>query len=453
MPSDRMDVVIVGAGEVGHHLADILSREEHRVSVIDPDPIKSQRLMESLDVQMIIGDGARANVLTQAGTSRAQLFVAVTDNDRVNMLACVLARQLGARRIILRLKNLAPLIGYRYFYKQALGFDVILSSHHLAAEEVLRTVRQQNALEVETFAEGRIQLRRLRVREGSELTRDPIAGLSLPEGVVVVAVAGSERFVVPDGESQLQVGDQIYVMGETAALDAFEQLAGERPSGSRSVVIMGAGLLGREVARGLSSTSEIAIRVIESDLGRADTMASAGMPNVLVLTGDATDLDLLLEERIGEADVFIATSGDDERNMVACQLARSLGVGRTVALVNKASYRQIYDLLGIDMAISPRILVANTILRAVRAESVAAISVIGEGKAEVLELEARMREARGGVKIKNLGLPKGAVIGAVVRGDEVIVPNGDVAIESGDHVIVFTLPENLQQVEAVFGAR
>jgi trk system potassium uptake protein TrkA len=216
---------------------------------------------------------------------------------------------------------------------------------------------------------------------------------------------------------------------------------------------MGAGLLGREVARGLSSTSEIAIRVIESDLGRADTMASAGMPNVLVLTGDATDLDLLLEERIGEADVFIATSGDDERNMVACQLARSLGVGRTVALVNKASYRQIYDLLGIDMAISPRILVANTILRAVRAESVAAISVIGEGKAEVLELEARMREARGGVKIKNLGLPKGAVIGAVVRGDEVIVPNGDVAIESGDHVIVFTLPENLQQVEAVFGAR
>jgi trk system potassium uptake protein TrkA len=409
--------------------------------------------MESLDVQMIIGDGARANVLTQAGTSRAQLFVAVTDNDRVNMLACVLARQLGARRIILRLKNLAPLIGYRYFYKQALGFDVILSSHHLAAEEVLRTVRQQNALEVETFAEGRIQLRRLRVREGSELTRDPIAGLPLPEGVVVVAVAGRERFVVPDGESQLQVGDQIYVMGETAALDAFEQLAGERPSGSRSVVIMGAGLLGREVARGLSSTSEIAIRVIESDLGRADTMASAGMPNVLVLTGDATDLDLLLEERIGEADVFIATSGDDERNMVACQLARSLGVGRTVALVNKASYRQIYDLLGIDMAISPRILVANTILRAVRAESVAAISVIGEGKAEVLELEARMREARGGVKIKNLGLPKGAVIGAVVRGDEVIVPNGDVAIESGDHVIVFTLPENLQQVEAVFGAR
>ena len=448
-----MDVVIVGAGEVGHHLADILSREEHRVSVVDPDPAKSRRLMESLDVQVIVGDGSRANVLTQAGTPRAQLFVAVTDNDRANMLSCVLARRLGARRIILRLKDLTPLVGYRYFYKQALGFDVVLSSHHLASEEVLRTVREQHALEVESFAEGRIQLRRLRVKEDSELTRERLAGLRLPEGVVIVAVAGKERFVIPDGETQLAAKDQIYVMGGTLALDAFEQLAGEKPSETRSVVIMGAGLMGRSVARGLAATTGVSIRVIESNRKRADSLASEGIEHVLCLTGDATDLDLLLEERIGEADVFIATSGDDERNIVACQLVRSLGVERTVALVNKASYREIYDLIGIDMAISPRILVANTILKAVRAESVAAISVIGEGRAEVLELEARMKEAKGGVRIKNLDLPRGAVIGALVRGDEVIVPNGEVLIEWGDHVIVFTLPENLERVEEVFGAR
>jgi len=175
---------------------------------------------------------------------------------------------------------------------------------------------------------------------------------------------------------------------------------------------------------------------------------------VIVLEGDATDLDLLLEERVGDANVFIATTGDDENNMVACQLARSLGVERTVAMVNKASYRQIYDLLGIDQAISPRLLCANKILRFVRASSVRAIAVIGEGRAEVLELQARFKGRRDvgeEVKVKDLGLPKGAVVGAVVHGDEVVIPSGETYVRDGDRVIVFTLPENLERVERLFG--
>ncbi|MFT4537709.1 MAG: trk system potassium uptake protein TrkA [Planctomycetota bacterium] len=448
-----MNIVIVGAGEVGHHLADILSREEHAVAVVDPDPKKSRRLMESLDVQAVVGDGTRADVLTQAGASKADLVVAVSDNDLVNMLACVLAKGLGARRAILRLKDTSLLAGYRYFYKQTLGFDVVLSTDELAAEEILGTVREHHALEVETFADGRVQLRRLRLREESELTSEPIASLRLPAGVLIVAVSTKDKFHLPDGDYQLAVEDQIYIIGEASDLDAFERMAGERTTLRRSIVIMGAGGIGREVVDKLKGTAGISIRVIERNPSRARAFAAESSSHAMVLEGDATDLDLLLEERIGEANVFIATSNDDEQNMVACQLAKSLGVKRTVAMVNKASYRQIYDLLGIDQAISPRILCAGSILRFVRSGSVAAISVIGDGRAEVLELTAHFKDGKEDLKVKNLGLPKGAVLGALVHGDNVIIPNGDTHVADGDQVIVFTLPEVLEKVERLFGGQ
>lgn len=448
-----MKIVIIGAGEVGYHLADILSREAHSVTVIDPDPAKSRRIMESLDVQMTVGDGTRADLLTKSGASKADLVVAVTDDDQVNMLACVLSKSLGAKRVILRLRDTGRLEGYRYFYKQTIGFDVVLSTQELAAEEILSTVREHHALEVETFADGRVQLRRLRLREESELTSEPIARLRLPAGVLIVAVARKEQFFLPDGEDRLVVGDQIYLIGEAGDLDAFERVAGERPVMRRSVVMMGGGGIARQITRKLQTMPGISIRVIEKDAARARVLGADSPSNVMVLEGDATDLDLLLEERIGDANVFIATTDDDEQNMVACQLARSLGVERTVAMVNKASYRQIYDLLGIDQAISPRVLCANSILRFVRSGSVAAISVIGDGKAEVLELEARMKDGKEEARVKNLGLPKGAVIGAIVRPGQVVIPTGDTVIYRGDQVIVFTLPERLEQVENLFGGR
>jgi len=445
-----MNIVVMGAGEVGYHLADLLSREHHRVSVIDADPTKAQRLMESLDVQVVVGDGARADVLNKAGVSKADLVVAVTDIDLVNMLTCVLAKQLGARRVILRLHDTGRLSGYRYFYKQALGFDVVLSTEELAAEEIVNTVRERHALEVESFADGRVQVRRFRIPDGSVLLSAPIAQLDLPAGLILGAVSRPERFFIPSGADELQKDDQLYVIGKGDDLDAFERLAGAPALGRRSVVILGGGSLGREICKRLASVPGLSVRVIERDHARAQALGVEHSGEIMVLEGDATDLDLLHEERIGEANVFVATSGDDEQNMVACQLARSLGAERTVAMVNKASYRQIYDLLGIDQAISPRVLCANRILRFVRAGSVAAIAVLGEGKAEVLELEAHFpgRKAR---KVKSLDLPRGALIGAIVRRDDVSVPHGDSTVEDGDHVIVFALPEKVDDVLEVFG--
>jgi trk system potassium uptake protein TrkA len=327
---------------------------------------------------------------------------------------------------------------------------VVLSTDELAAEEILGTVRQQRALEVESFADGRVQLRRLRIREEGELTADSLAGLRLPRGLLVVAVSRKEQFFVPSGADQLAVDDQVYLIGRGADLDQFELLAGAPRIGRRSVVIMGGGGVGVQIARKLDQMPGISVRLIERSAARAKEIASEFSSSVMVLVGDSTDLDLLMEERIGDANVFIATTADDERNMVACQLARSLGVERTVAMVNKASYRQIYDLLGVDRAISPRVLCANHILRFVRSKSVSSIAVIADGRAEVLELEVFHRDGKSERRVKNLGLPRGTVLGAVVRPDEVVIPNGDSIVRNGDQVILFTLPDNIGDIEETF---
>lgn len=449
-----MDITVIGAGEVGFHLADILSREEHRVSVIDTDPIKSRRIMESLDVQVVLGDATDVAVLNRAGISKSDLVVVVTDDDKANMLTSVMAKELGAGRIILRLRDMERLDNYRFFYKQALGFDVVLSTEEFAAEEIVGTVREHHALEVESFAGGRIQTRRYRLDPGSQLGGRTLAELDLPAGVLIGAVSRGEHFSIPTGEHRLEEGDQIWTIGKSHALDAFEQQHGAPTLRRRSVVLMGAGSISRAVTRRLHKVPGISVRVIERDPVRAKAFAAEFGSDVMVLDGDASDLDLLAEERVGEANVFIATSGDDEENMVACLLVHSLGTERTIALVNKSSYRHIYDLLGIDQAISPRILCANKILRFVRSGSgsVSAIAVLGEGKAEVLEVEVHLPGKHKSAKIKSLDLPKGSVIGAVLHGDQTRVPHGETVLEEGDHVIVFTLPENVERVLAVFNS-
>lgn len=447
-----MDIVIVGAGEVGQYLADILAREGHRVSVVDPDNLKIGRLQETLDVQALEGDGTRPEVLASAGAGHCDLFVAVTNDDHVNMLAALMGRNLGAKRVIVRLRDTSRLEGYHFFHKRAVGYDVLLSTDELATEEILSTVREHHALEVESFASGRVQLRRLRIRQKSELTADTLANLDLPGGLLVAAIARREEFFVASGSDRLEVDDQVYVIGRSADLDQFEALSGAPRLGRRSVMIMGGGRIGSRLAESLGSMPGVSVRILERDPERAKRIAGTFGNNVMVLVGDATDIDLLNEERISEVNTFIATSADDEDNIIACHLASTLGVGRTVAVLDKAAYRKVFDSLHIDKAISPRLLCAKRILRFVRSDAVSSIAVIAEGRAEVLEIEAGFTDGKNERKVKALGLPRGVIIGAVVHGEDVVIPDGDTIVRSGDRLILFTLPEHLEELNHILGA-
>lgn len=446
-----MEIVIVGAGEVGQYLADILTRENHRVSVVDPDPQKIARLQETLDVHALLGDGTRPDVLAAAGAGRCDLFVAVTNNDQVNMIAALMGKNLGGRRVIVRLRDTSRLDGYHWFHKRALGYDVLLSTDDLATEEILGTVREHHALEVESFANGRVQLRRLRIRQASELTSDVLANLELPGGLLVAAISRREQFFVATGTDRLEVDDQVYVIGRATDLDQLETLSGAPRLGRRSVMIMGGGRIGMRLAEALGTMPGVSVRILERDPVRAKEIAGNIAGHVMVLVGDATDIELLNEERISEVNTFIATSADDEDNIIACHLASTLGAGRTIAILDKAAYRKVFDSLHIDKAISPRLLCAKRILRFVRAESVSTIAVIAEGRAEVLEIEARFPTGRPDRKVKNLGLPRGVIIGAVVHGEDVIVPRGDTIVRHGDRLILFTLPSNIDELNRLLG--
>lgn len=445
-----MDIVIIGSGEVGHHLADVLSKGQHRVSVIDKDPERIRELQESLDVQAVPGDATVAEALTLAGVPKADIVVAATDNDLVNMMACILSKKLGAKRVILRIKDTARVDGFRFFYKGALGYDVLFSTEELAAEAVLRTVATNHALEVETFAGGQVQLRRLRVGPDSELLGRPLSTLRLPAGVMLVATIRKNVVAVPGGSFVLESSDHVYVVGKRDNLDEFEALAGEPVKVRRKVVIVGGGSVGVTIAERLDELPGISVRLFERDPARAEKVAKRLSSRVLVLQGDATDLDFLLEEQVGEVEVFIAATKRDEDNLIACQLAKSQGVERTVALVNKRSYRNVYNLMNIDVAVSPRLQCAQRILRFVRSGSVSSIAVIADGRAEVLELEAHFAGGKKQRRVKNLGLPDGAKIGAVVRTEDVFIPNGESVIEDGDQVILFSLPEDIREVERIF---
>ncbi|MGD2016577.1 MAG: Trk system potassium transporter TrkA [Planctomycetota bacterium] len=444
-----MNIVIIGAGEVGQHLAGVLSREEHSVTVVDPDPSKSRKLTESLDVQALVGDGTRADTLTDAGASSADLVVAVSDDDRVNMLTSVVAKKLGASRVIIRLKDTRVLDDYRYFYKDALGFDVVLSTEQLVAEELLNLVRARHALEVTYFANDRLQLRRLRLKEDSALLGKPLEELRIPTGVLVAAISRGGELVVPSGADALQGKDQVHVLGSSEGLDEFERLAGEKVEWRSSVVIMGAGGIGREIALRLSGSPGISVLVLEQDPARARALDLECSGDLTVMVGDATDLTLFREERLADASVFVATTHDDEDNIVACQLAKSFGVKRTVALVEKASYAEIFDLLeGVDQAISPRMMCAKAITRLVRAGSPRAIASIGNGQAEVLEVEVGLKEP---TKLRKLGLPRGVVLGAIVRGETVTIPGGDTVVRKGDTAVMFATRESLEEAERALG--
>ena len=263
--------------------------------------------------------------------------------------------------------------------------------------------------------------------------------------MLVVALQRDREFLVPSGEDELRVGDQVYVLGQTRDLDAFERVAGETVVWKRSAVIMGAGSIGREIARRLSDSPGIEVFVIEKDRARAQALSSESRGAVTVLVGDATDFTLLQEERIATASVFVATN-DDEINMIACMLAK--GTWRADRGADpEVGHREVYDFLeGVDQAISPRALCAAHILRYVRAGSPRAISVIGQGAAEVLELQTTIKDA---IKVKKMGLPKGAVVGAIVHEESVSIATGDSVVRPGDTLIVFTVVEKLEEVERV----
>lgn len=447
------NILIVGMGEVGSHLAKVLSSEGHAVTVVDPDRNRLDRVAENYDVQTVHGDGSRPDILDSADVHRADVLLAVSNNDSINMLTCLFGRRMGAKTTVLRLKDTTPIRGNPTFYRKNLQFDLLLSLEDLAAEEIVKTIRQNQAVGVENFAEGKIQMRRLKVTEESHLCSTPVKDLGPKlKGALLVAIVHEQDVTIPSGDTEISVGDIVYVLGEPKSITAFEKKTGMRTTFLKDVVIAGDSGVALQVCRALKRL-HVRTRVIVEDRKSAEHL-SEELEDVVVLHGTGTDFGLLEEEHVGDCDAFLGLSLQDEHNLMSCQLARNLQVKRTVALVQKPDYAQLYMKLGVDSAVSPRLICADRIHAFIRSEAVSTIATIEDGKAVVQELEVKAGSKLVGRTMAKAGLPRGCIFAAIAReGGEVVVPKGDTEIQALDNVVVFALEAVVPQVMKIFGVR
>ncbi|EAU55020.1 Trk system potassium transporter TrkA [Mariprofundus ferrooxydans] len=449
-----MNVVILGAGEVGYHIAIRLATEGNDVCVVDQDETRLQVIADAMDVRTVCGKASYPAVLEQAGTAHADLLIAVTTNDEVNMLACQVAHSLfKVPTKLARVREQDYVKHPELFGRDDLPIDKMISPEGEAAKVVMGRLNVSSAQDAREFFNGAIELVEVTVRPKSKL-----AGLALKElpdvmgalRVYVVAHEHNNRWRVPRGDTVLLAGDSIYVTVEKKHLDTLMQtidLAYQTPAG-RNVMMIGGGRIGYLVAKELELAGA-KVKIIEFNAERAEWL-SEHLNNVVVIYGDALDRKLLEEENIDRMDDFLALTNDDENNILGSLIAKRYGVGHVVTLVNKAIYMQLMRQIGLDVTVSPRLSTVATILSHIRKGRIHGMASLADGQLEVLEAEALATSSILDIPLKHLKLPDDTVVGAIMRGDEIIIPNGLVAVKTGDHVLMVTTTESIPQVEKLF---
>jgi trk system potassium uptake protein TrkA len=446
-----MRVIIVGAGEVGYHLAERLSQENQDVVVVDTDPERAGRASELLDVMTVVGNGASIPVLERAGIREARILLAVTSQDEVNLISCLAATRLGVNYTIARISNPDYYARGSVLSRERLGIDLMINPEREAARETFQLLRSAAATDVANFAEGRVQLIGLVVRE-----KAPVCGKTLAElGVeyqdyhyVVVAIVRDGETMIPDGASTIEAGDQIYMLSPLQEVSAIPPLAGYDPFELKRVMIAGGSAEGQYLAEILEEHG-IECTILDNDRRRCLELAEA-LPKSLVLHADATDLELLDMEGVSGIDGFVAATGHDETNLLSSLLAKSVGARKVVSLIEKFDYLPLVPRVGLDAAVSPRMSAVNAILRYVRRGRVMTVATLKGIEAEAIEFRVADDSPIANKTIAELPFPPGGVIGTIIRGDIIIIPRGKDQVLPGDEVIIFALPEALPEIEKFF---
>ncbi len=444
---DTMRITILGAGEVGKHLARALIGDGHAVVLIDSDRRAVQKARDSLDIEVIEGHGGSVEVLDRALVSTCDLVCAVTHNDELNMLASLLAKKLGAKQTAVRVHGLSHITKRRFFYRKTLEFDLTISPEEMTASAISRQVRGQDLVSVETVADGKIQLNRFELTGRFDAAGKKIKDIKLPRQCLITALVRGTSILIPTGEDEVRMGDEVLLIGATETMERVDKILGGRISMPRKVMIVGGGRNGRAVARTLERL-RLKLKILDQSIEHCETLASL-LPNAEIEHGDGTNLQHLKESNVEKVDLFLALTDNDEVNLISCQLAKEIGATKTIAIVSKPDYQDLYKRLNVNAIISPRTLVAERILRFVRSGGDARITSIEHGRAEVIELGIGDRSPLIGKALKDIDFPRGSLVGAIVRGEGVFVPRGGDILEADDMLIVFALTQARKNVEAL----
>ncbi|MDO5625757.1 MAG: Trk system potassium transporter TrkA [Pseudomonadota bacterium] len=458
-----MNILILGAGRVGESVAETLASEANDITVVDPDPQRLQALEERLEVRGVVGNGIQPTVLRAAGAPDCDLFIACTSLDETNLVACKVAHDVfGIPTTIARLRSPEFADGDKLLGKDGFAVDKVICPEASVTRYIHQLIEYPEALQVLRFSQGQAHLVAVRVAPGSFLAGHTIAEFRAARADVamrIVALYRGEGDLPCDGDSRVQAGDEVLVLVAREEVRAALHAIGNPDRPVRRVMIAGGGKVGLRLARELIGKCQV--KLIESDRKRCLYLAGELPADMLVLQGDAADEELLLDENVGDMDLFIALTSDDEDNILSSMLAKRLGARRVMALINRRAYADMMQGSTIDIAISPAHAVIGELLMHVRRGAVAAVHSLRRGAAEALEGIAH-GDARTshlvGRRVEQISLPAGARVGAIVRGEgpkaQVLMPTHDTVIETDDHVIIF-LPHKrmVRQVEKLFQVR
>ncbi len=451
-----MRIIVIGAGKVGYTLAEHLTQEEHDVTVIDKSDEVIEHCSGSLDVICLKGNGANAKVLLEAGVDKANIVIASTESDESNMLACLIAKRLGARYTICRIRD-PEFNESQTFLQNELGIDVAINPERATALEISRLLRYPFAGSIESFARGLVEMVEFRALEKDRIIGIPMKDLhqkvpGLPR-ILYAMVERNGSVIIPDGNFAILPNDKVFVSGDMVTITEFFRFLGRNNQKVRSVMVLGGGRISYYLSR-IVVPMGIHVTLFELNPEKARRLSEL-LPKVDVVLGDGTDQELLQEQGVSQADAFIALSNRDEENLLTALYASRSGVPKTIAKNSRMTYMEILNDLGLDSVISPPYITTSTILRYVRAREngsgthVERLYRLIDGNAEALEFIARNGDPYIGIPLKDLTSRKGSLVSVIVHQGKIIIPFGNDRIEEGDHVVVISSNPGISDLNEV----
>ncbi len=443
-----MKIVIVGDGKVGFALAEQLSKEGHAITVIDSNLDNLKNLMDVLDVLVVHGNGASLDVQREAGVDKSDLLIGATSSDELNILACLVAKKIGAGQTIARVKN-PEYSEQLHFIKDELGLSMTVNPDLTAATEIARCLRFPNALNIDFFAKGRIELLEFTIPEGNMLDGMQLLSIytTLKTRVLVCAVQRGDDVFIPDGHFTLRAGDNVTITSSPLEISLFFKTIGIYQQKIRTVLIVGGGNTSYYLAKQLCDLG-MQVKIIESDLARCRTLSEM-LPKAIILNGRGNDRELLQSENIEDADALIAASESDEMNLLISLYAQSVKVPKIITKIERTDVLEMYGNISSGIVVSPRQLIATNIIRFVRAlsnsagSSVETLHRIVNDRVEALEFRVNNAKELVGRKLKDLPIRRGILVAVINRNGHVIIPGGNDVIMEGDSVIIVTTHKNL----------
>ncbi|MEC8723965.1 MAG: Trk system potassium transporter TrkA [Bacteroidota bacterium] len=448
-----MKIIIAGAGDVGFHLAKLLSYESQEITLIDLDKERLAYAETHLDIKVVSGDITSVSVLKASNIAITDLFISVTSFETSNITSCVLAKQLGAKRTIARISNTEFIENKAELGFEALGIDELISPESLVASEIELILNQSVFNDTYEFEDGALTMLGLTLSSEAQIIDKPVkVAAEILSDIHFIPIAiqrlGSRSTLIPRGDTKFKEGDRVVFMTSEGGDEELCKLTGKQKTPIKNIMILGGGQIGSNSASELANT-DFNVKIVEKSKERAVVLADQ-LSDALVINGDGRNIELLEEENLSEMDALISLTGNSETNIMSCFVAKSKGVKKTIALVENMDYFALTQSIGVDTLINKKLLAANSIFRYIRKGEVVAMTKLANMEAELLEFVVKETSMICGHFIKNIDFPRAAIIGGVIRSKEGIIALGDFKIQPGDRVVVCCLPQSIKKVESLF---